>query len=162
MPRRKAPLSLSDSTLSLYVLFPSPSLFSYPLNRNMALNEDLGQVSYIFSDKTGTLTCNVMSYRKCSINGVSYGKGTTAIGRAAMRRKGVELPPDPEPPIAPRGTCKSKYVNFLGEDEVRDGEKLCLRTPFSASLSFLMSLFPFFLSPDIAFCPSLWRSRSLP
>lgn len=37
------------------------------------LCDDLGQIEYIFSDKTGTLTCNVMELRKCSINGVVYG-----------------------------------------------------------------------------------------
>jgi len=43
--------------------------------RTMTLNEELGQISHIFSDKTGTLTCNVMNYRKSSINGIIYGQG---------------------------------------------------------------------------------------
>ncbi|KAI8827036.1 uncharacterized protein EV422DRAFT_23127 [Fimicolochytrium jonesii] len=37
------------------------------------LCDDLGQIEYIFSDKTGTLTCNMMEFRKCTINGVAYG-----------------------------------------------------------------------------------------
>lgn len=37
------------------------------------LNEELGQIQYIFSDKTGTLTCNIMEFKNISIGGISYG-----------------------------------------------------------------------------------------
>lgn len=60
--------------------------------RSSDLNEELGVISHVFSDKTGTLTCNVMEFCKCSIGGVSYGLGTTQIGRAYRQRNGLPVP----------------------------------------------------------------------
>ena len=38
------------------------------------LNEELGQIEYVFSDKTGTLTCNQMVFKKLFIQGEIFGE----------------------------------------------------------------------------------------
>ncbi|XP_046562486.1 phospholipid-transporting ATPase VB-like [Haliotis rubra] len=40
--------------------------------RALNITEDLGQIEYIFSDKTGTLTENLMEFKTCTIGGVDY------------------------------------------------------------------------------------------
>ncbi|RSH90127.1 hypothetical protein EHS25_001460 [Saitozyma podzolica] len=48
------------------------------LARSWNLSDDLGQIQYIFSDKTGTLTQNAMIFRQCSVGGKVYtGDGET-------------------------------------------------------------------------------------
>lgn len=59
--------------------------------RTSNLNEELGQVEIILSDKTGTLTCNQMEFRKCSIEGISYGGDITEIDLAASKRMNIDV-----------------------------------------------------------------------
>ncbi|KTW27436.1 hypothetical protein T552_02414 [Pneumocystis carinii B80] len=61
----------------------------YPCTpKNWNISDDLGQIRYIFSDKTGTLTQNIMEFKKCTINGVSYGDTYTKIS-AEMQKQGM-------------------------------------------------------------------------
>ncbi|CAK9435324.1 uncharacterized protein LODBEIA_P57110 [Lodderomyces beijingensis] len=59
--------------------------------KSWSISDDLGQIEYIFSDKTGTLTQNVMEFKKCTINGVSYGRAYTEALAGLRKRQGVDV-----------------------------------------------------------------------
>ncbi|KAM7270106.1 hypothetical protein ACFE04_029320 [Oxalis oulophora] len=60
--------------------------------RTSNLNDDLGQVDTILSDKTGTLTCNSMEFVKFSAAGTAYGCVIPEVEKAMRRRSGLEIP----------------------------------------------------------------------
>jgi len=41
--------------------------------RTSNLNEELGQIQYVLTDKTGTLTRNIMQFVRCTVAGIDYG-----------------------------------------------------------------------------------------
>lgn len=64
----------------------------YPCTpKSWNISDDVGQIEYIFSDKTGTLTQNVMEFKKCSINGVPYGEAYTEAQAGMQRRQGIDV-----------------------------------------------------------------------
>ena len=74
----------------------------YAQARTSNLNEELGQVSFIFSDKTGTLTENKMEFLKCHIsddNGKRYGPGEMELQNDFVDRVAA---PDDMPPFNPK------------------------------------------------------------
>ena len=60
--------------------------------RNARLTEDLGTITHVFADKTGTLTRNMLDFRKASINGVQYGTGITELGRNVWKLQNRKVP----------------------------------------------------------------------
>jgi len=101
-----------------------------------SLNEELAQVHYIFSDKTGTLTENSMVFKKCVIGEENYGKGETEAGairaakeagknvKAAIRefqnKKSEEKEQDEkDEKEGKQKSDKEKHVEFDEMDEIR-------------------------------------------
>ena len=78
--------ALINSDLDMYY----PKTDTPALCRTSSLVEELGQIEYVFSDKTGTLTRNEMEFRCCSIAGAAYADTVDESRLAAAQEEGKE------------------------------------------------------------------------
>ncbi|KAF9955352.1 hypothetical protein BGZ72_003804 [Mortierella alpina] len=70
-------------TFQAYFIWQDTDMYDVELDqfctpKTWNLTDDLGQIEYVFSDKTGTLTRNIMEFKKCSINGKIYGNNAVS------------------------------------------------------------------------------------
>ncbi|KAG5641467.1 hypothetical protein DXG03_005130 [Asterophora parasitica] len=88
-------------TIQAYFISQDVEMYYQPYDtpcvpKTWNISDDLGQIEYVFSDKTGTLTQNIMEFQKCSVNGIAYGEGVTEAQRGAATREGKAETLDPQ------------------------------------------------------------------
>ena len=83
-------------TLQAYFIYSDVEMYYQPIDqpcipKSWNISDDVGQIEYIFSDKTGTLTQNVMEFKKATINGQPYGEAYTEAQAGMNKRLGIDV-----------------------------------------------------------------------
>ncbi|KAK4553933.1 drs2 neo1 protein [Recurvomyces mirabilis] len=114
-----AQMALLNSDIDMY-----DEVSNTPLEaKTSTINEELGQVSYVFSDKTGTLTENVMRFRKLSVAGTAWLHDADLKGDAASDEMLLHKKRKPKA----KGKGKEPLRRMSTKSiSVADGEDLCL------------------------------------
>ncbi|XP_055539760.1 phospholipid-transporting ATPase VD isoform X2 [Wyeomyia smithii] len=87
--------------------------------RAMNITEELGQIQYIFSDKTGTLTENRMIFRRCTIVGVDYNHPETEEEKELTKTGG------PVPYLQPNiSLVENLYQTVDGNSPTRSAQQI--------------------------------------
>ena len=97
------------------------------LARTSNMNGDLAAIQYVFSDKTGTLTQNVMRFKRCSVGGTVYGLGADEELELERQSKATEEDENGEenettPEVAPgHRTIKGESLITLTSKALEQG-----------------------------------------
>jgi phospholipid-translocating ATPase len=91
-------------TIQVYFIYSDVNMYYEKLDfpcipKSWGISDDLGQIEYIFSDKTGTLTQNIMEFKKCAITDKSYGLAYTSaqqgwdirVGNVDVHEKSMKM-----------------------------------------------------------------------
>ncbi|KAK0471166.1 phospholipid-transporting ATPase 1 [Armillaria novae-zelandiae] len=124
-------------TIQAYFISQDVDMYYQPYDtpcvpKTWNISDDLGQIEYVFSDKTGTLTQNIMEFQKCSVHGVAYGEGVTEAQRGAATREGNADSLDPRDLAEKLAALKQQMLSAMErtfKNRYLQPEKLTLVSP---------------------------------
>ena len=135
--------------------------------RALNINEDLGQIKYLFSDKTGTLTENKMEFDSASIDGIDFSDAKISIEPTEVKIEGSIKPEDTQ---LVEGAFTIPCILFISvdivNDVITDVDIMCVRSMYPVFCDFLLHLLsrlnagPVEVRVEImagSHCPACWR-----